>query len=78
MFENARRVYHACPTLAAPFALMDDIRRAQLVSNGLALALLFGAGFSLAYQTGENPFSVAYRLLGFGAVLVAVTLALGG
>ena len=64
--------------LVAPFALMDDLGHAQHVSNGLALAMLFGAGFKLARYTGERPLRVATRFTAFGVVLVAVTIALGG
>jgi hypothetical protein len=64
--------------IAAPFALMKDVHAAQVVSNGIALLLLFGIGLRLARETGESPLGVAFRFLGFGVALVGVTLALGG
>jgi len=64
--------------LAAPFALIADLRVAQPVSNAIALALLFGCGLALARYTGERPLRVAFRMAGFGVVLIAVTIALGG
>ena len=64
--------------IAAPFALMKDVHAAQLVSNGIALLLLFGIGLRLARETGESPLGVAFRFVGFGVALVGVTLALGG
>ena len=46
--------------------------------RGIALAMLFGAGFKLAHYTGERPLQVAVRFTIFGVVLVGVTIALGG
>jgi len=64
--------------LAVPFVLISDLRVAQHVSNGIALVLLFACGFALARYTGERPIRVALRLTGFGVVLIALTVALGG
>ncbi len=64
--------------LAAPFALIADLDLAQHVSNTIALVLLFACGLALARYTGERPLRVAFRMAGFGVVLIAVTIALGG
>jgi len=64
--------------LALPFVLIADLRVAQHVSNAIALVLLFACGFALARYTGERPIRVALRLTGFGVVLIALTMALGG
>jgi len=64
--------------LAAPFVLIADLDLAQNVSNGLALALLFATGAKLAPYTGARPLWGGLRFMASGAVLVAVTIALGG
>jgi hypothetical protein len=58
--------------VVVPFIFMQDAALALRVSNGVAIAMLFGAGYMLAgYATG-------LVMVGIGAVLVAITIALGG
>jgi VIT1/CCC1 family predicted Fe2+/Mn2+ transporter len=61
-----------------PFLLIKDPVTAMRVSNGVAILLLFIAGFRLAKYTGYNKllFGVIVAVLGF--VLVGMTIALGG
>lgn len=64
--------------LSVPFAVLNDLSFAQHVSNGIAIVLLFACGFSLARYAGGRPVVVALEFTGFGVVLVALTIALGG
>ncbi len=64
--------------LSAPFALIPDIGLAQTVSNGIALVMLFGCGYSMARFSGRRPFVTALQFTGYGVVLIAATIALGG
>jgi Ca2+:H+ antiporter len=48
------------------------------VSNGVALFLLFLVGHSLGRHTGSHPWRTGFAMVGIGAALVALTIALGG
>lgn len=64
--------------IAAPFLLIADVAVAKAVSRGLALALLFAAGYGVGRYSGVRPVWMGLAMLGIGAVLVAVVTALGG
>jgi VIT1/CCC1 family predicted Fe2+/Mn2+ transporter len=64
------------PTL--PFLLVGDPTRALRISNGVALACLFLAGWWLGRATGLRPWLLGLAMAVVGAALVAVTIALGG
>jgi len=64
--------------IAAPFLLFADVAVAKSVSRGLALALLFAAGYGVGRYSGVRPVWMGLAMLGIGAVLVAVVTALGG
>lgn len=64
--------------VAAPFAFIDDVGTALRMSNGIALAMLFACGAVLARHAGRSPIVVGLIVSALGAVLVAVTIALGG
>ena len=64
------------PTI--PFMLVSDARLALRISNGLALASLFLAGFWLGRATGIRAWLLGLAMVVLGSVLVAVTIALGG
>jgi VIT1/CCC1 family predicted Fe2+/Mn2+ transporter len=61
-----------------PFILMGDAMRAMRVSNAIAVALLFVAGYVFGRITGRPPVLVGMGMVGFGAALVGLTIALGG
>ena len=61
-----------------PFMLVDEVKPALRLSNAIALTMLFLLGCSLARTTGGRPWHVGLIMLLLGAVLVAVTIALGG
>lgn len=64
--------------VAIPFLVMHDAMLALRVSNGIAMVLLFVAGYKLAKFTGFHPWRTGLAMVGIGAVLVALTIALGG
>jgi VIT1/CCC1 family predicted Fe2+/Mn2+ transporter len=64
------------PTI--PFLLIVDAGRALRVSNGLAVASLFLAGFWLGRATGIRAWLLGLAMVVLGSSLVALTIALGG
>ena len=61
-----------------PFLLVPEPHRALRVSNAVALAMLYLTGHALGRLTGHRRFLSGLAMVGIGAVLVAVTIALGG
>lgn len=64
--------------VVVPFMFMDDARLALRISNGIAIAMLFGAGHMLAGYAGMRRVRTGLAMVAIGAVLVALTIALGG
>ncbi len=64
--------------VALPFLFIDQVRHAMRVSNGVALALLFVAGYAYGRQTEHHPWLTGLAMVLLGCVLVAITIALGG
>jgi len=61
-----------------PFMLMSDAMRAMRISNAIAVILLFVAGYAFGRITGRPPVLVGMGMVVFGAILVGLTIALGG
>lgn len=61
-----------------PFIFMRDSRLALHLSNAIAIALLFGAGYMLAGYAGLRRTVTGLCMVAIGAALVALTIALGG
>jgi len=61
-----------------PFLFVAPLERAMRVSNGVALAMLFLAGFVLGRHAGFGPVRTGLAMVALGVVLVAITMALGG
>ena len=61
-----------------PFVLMSDAKPALRVSNGVAIVMLFVAGHRLGRYAGGRPLGMALSMVVIGAVLVGLTVALGG
>lgn len=61
-----------------PFIFFDDVALALRVSNGVAIVLMFTAGYILARYSGLRPFMTAIIYTVLGLILVAITMALGG
>jgi hypothetical protein len=61
-----------------PFIFLHEARLALRLSNGIAIALLFGAGHMLAGHAGLSGFRTGLAMVAIGAALVILTIALGG
>lgn len=61
-----------------PFLFIDDLHRAMRISNGVALVMLFLIGAKLGNYVGGRAWPIAFAMASIGAVLVAITIALGG
>ncbi|HEY7193193.1 MAG TPA: VIT1/CCC1 transporter family protein [Gemmatimonadales bacterium] len=64
--------------VAIPFIFMTDVGRAMRVSNAIAVALLFVAGYAFGRITNFHPWLSGLAMVVLGGVLVAATIALGG
>jgi hypothetical protein len=64
--------------VAIPFMAMAEAQPALRVSNAIAIVLLFGTGYAFGRVTGRHPVLVGCAMVVIGAVLVALTMALGG
>jgi len=61
-----------------PFIFMQDALRALRVSNAIAIGMLFFTGYAFAHITGRPPWLMGISMVFLGAVLVGITMALGG
>jgi hypothetical protein len=61
-----------------PFLLIEDAARALRISNGLAVASLFLAGYWLGKATGVRAWALGLAMVLLGGALVGLTIALGG
>jgi VIT1/CCC1 family predicted Fe2+/Mn2+ transporter len=62
-----------------PFVIMkEDAMRALRISNAIAIGLLFLCGFAFGRVSRMNPWVMGLAMVLVGAVLVAITIALGG
>jgi hypothetical protein len=64
--------------VALPFLVMHDAMAALRVSNAIAIALLFLGGYELGKFAGTHPWLTGLTMVAIGAVLVGLTIALGG
>jgi VIT family len=64
--------------VAIPFIFMEDIGRAMRVSNAIAIVLMFVSGHAFGRITGYHPWLTGLATVALGAVLVSLTIALGG
>jgi VIT1/CCC1 family predicted Fe2+/Mn2+ transporter len=61
-----------------PFVFMHSTLPALRVSNGIAIVMLFLTGYTYGRLTGYHPLGVGIAMVVLGAILVSVTMALGG
>jgi len=61
-----------------PYVLISDVKAAVRVSNGVAILMLFLAGYAFGKYAGHRPLSLATAMVLLGAGLVAITIFLGG
>ncbi len=64
--------------VVVPFLLMSDAMRALRISNLIAIVLLFLGGYELAKYSGGRPWRLGFAMVGLGATMVGLTIALGG
>lgn len=61
-----------------PFLFMSEVATAMRMSNAIAIAMLALIGFFFGRSSGLSPWLTALAMVMIGAVLVAITIALGG
>lgn len=64
--------------VALPFVFMQAAGPALRVSNAVAIAMLFLCGCTFGHLTGRRPVRVGIAMVVLGAVLVGLTMVLGG
>ena len=64
--------------VAIPFLFMQHAGPALRVSNAVAIGMLFLTGYAFGRMTSRRPVWVGIAMVVLGAVLVGVTIALGG
>jgi len=61
-----------------PFVFVPHLRLAMRISNGVAIAMLYGAGHYLGDHSELHSVRTGLVMVAIGIVLVGVTIALGG
>ncbi len=61
-----------------PFIVLSDVQIAMRWSNGIGLLLLFITGFYIGKVSGYGPWLLGFLVTVLGALLVLLTIALGG
>jgi VIT1/CCC1 family predicted Fe2+/Mn2+ transporter len=64
--------------VAIPFILVRDAHLALRLSNGVAIAMLFLCGYATGRLTRYHPWWTGLGMVVLGALLVSMTMALGG
>jgi VIT1/CCC1 family predicted Fe2+/Mn2+ transporter len=64
--------------VVVPFILMREAMPALRVSNAIAVAMLFMTGYTYGRLTAYRPVAMGISMVVLGAVLVGMTMALGG
>jgi hypothetical protein len=71
-------VVSATLPVIAPFALIEDARRALRISNGIAIGMLFLSGYAFGRFSGHRPLWMATAMVILGGAMVTITIFLGG
>lgn len=71
-------VFLATFPVALPFLFMQSAGPALRVSNGIAIAMLFAAGWAFGRITGRRRWVMGLAMVILGSALVGLTMALGG
>jgi VIT1/CCC1 family predicted Fe2+/Mn2+ transporter len=61
-----------------PFVFVHELQLALRLSNAIALVMLFAAGYMLGRHGGLRPVRTGIAMVAIGALLVGLTIALGG
>jgi len=64
--------------VVVPFMLFPETALAMRVSNAVALATLFAAGYALGCYAGGVAWRIGFAMVAIGVVLVGAIMALGG
>lgn len=64
--------------VVVPFIFMHNAMLAMRVSNAIAVTMLFIAGVAYGRCVGRSPWAFGLSMVLLGAVLVALTIAMGG
>jgi hypothetical protein len=64
--------------VVVPFMVFDEVVTATRTSNAIAILILFLAGHALGRHAGYLPWRTGLAMAAIGAVLVVLTIALGG
>jgi VIT1/CCC1 family predicted Fe2+/Mn2+ transporter len=64
--------------ISLPFLLFPEAGFAMRASNAIAIAMLFGMGWTLGKHTGRSGWRAGLVMVCLGLILVAITIALGG
>jgi hypothetical protein len=64
--------------VVVPFLVFSPLQRALRISNGVAIAMLYISGHLLGKYAGLRSFLMGLVMVAIGALLVGVTMALGG
>jgi VIT1/CCC1 family predicted Fe2+/Mn2+ transporter len=64
--------------VAIPFIFMQDAGPALRASNAIAILLLFILGYAFGRCAARNPWVMGMSMVALGALLVGMTMALGG
>ncbi len=70
--------FHSTFPVVLPFLFMSDGARALRVSNGIPIAMMFGAGWAFGRIAGRRPWVTGTSMVLLGSALVGLTIALGG
>ena len=71
-------VFLSTVPISLPFLLFPGAGFAMRASNAIAIAMLFGMGWTLGKHTGRSGWRAGLAMVCLGLVLVAITIALGG
>jgi hypothetical protein len=64
--------------IVIPFVVLSNPSLAMRTSNGIAILMLFGMGWTLGTHAGRPGWRAGVFMVGVGLALVALTIALGG
>ena len=71
-------VFFSTFPVVIPFIFMHNARPALLVSNAIAIGLLFWMGYAFGRMTGRHRWLFGVSMVVLGLILVGMTMALGG
>jgi VIT1/CCC1 family predicted Fe2+/Mn2+ transporter len=71
-------VFLATFPVVIPFLLIDNVKLALRLSNGVAVVMLFLAGYAFGLYADHHPWRMGIGMAILGSVLVGVAIVLGG